>query len=70
MARYAIFDTKNYRVSFFGLDYDHAKTIDKLYGSGLVPDIDLQKATGTARYVEAIKVRWARLRYGSNPRFA
>ena len=69
MARYAIFNTKKCRVSFFGLDYDHEKTLDKLRRSGLVPDVDLQKATGTARYVEAIKVRWARLRYGSNPRF-
>jgi predicted phosphodiesterase len=70
MARYAILDTETRRVRFLGLNYDHVKTVDKLRRSGLVPVVDLQKATGTARYVEAMKVRWARFRHKSNPRFA
>ena len=70
MARYAILNTGNRRVGFHGLNYDHVKTVDKLRRSGLVPIVDLQKALGTARYVEAIKVRWARFRHKTNRRFA
>lgn len=67
MARYAILDTEARRASFHGLTYDHAKTIDKLRQAGLVVAIDLQRRVGAARYLEAIRMRWARFRFQSNP---
>lgn len=67
MARYAILDTDSRRASFYEIGYDHAKTIDKLRRAGLVTAIDLQRRVGAARYLEAIRMRWARFRYRSNP---
>ena len=67
MARYAILSMEDRRVSFIGLSYDHTKTLEKLRRAGLVPIVDLQRATGTARYIEAVRRRWAKYRYRSNP---
>lgn len=67
MARYAILDTVSQIASFHELGYDHAKTIEKLRQAGLVAAIDLQRRVGAARYLEAIRMRWARFRYRSNP---
>ena len=69
MARYAVLDTDDRRVCFIGLTYDHVKTVTKMRQAGLVPIIDLQKPKGAAKYVEAIRKRWARMRYRSNPLF-
>lgn len=67
MARYAVLDMETRQAGFFGVRYDHAATIDKLRRAGLVPLIDLQRPVGLARYAEAVKKRWARFRYKSNP---
>lgn len=67
MARYTILDTATQRVSFQGLSYDHAATIEKQRRAGLVVAVDLQRPVGVARYLEALRKRLARLWFRSNP---
>jgi diadenosine tetraphosphatase ApaH/serine/threonine PP2A family protein phosphatase len=69
MARYALLNIDEGRVRFFGQTYEHAVTVRKLRRAGLVPEVDMQRPTGLAKYVAAIRKRWAKYRHRSNPRF-
>lgn len=69
MARYALLNTDDGRVSFLGQEYEHAVTVRKLRRAGLVPVVDMQRPTGLARYLSAIRKRWAKFRCKTNPRF-
>jgi predicted phosphodiesterase len=61
LARYAVYDTVAETVSYHALAYDHRETLRKLHAAGLVPSVVYAPPRGTARYVEAVRKRRARL---------
>ena len=59
LARYAVFDAERQTIAYRELPYDHAATIRKLRGAGLVPRVIQLRPRGIGRYVESFKRRWA-----------
>lgn len=62
LARYAWLDLERGRVTYLGVPYDHATTLYKLRRAGLVAQVVLTPPRGMRRYLEHLKLSWARRR--------
>ena len=67
LARYALLDLEDGVVSYLGIPYDHESTLRKLRRVGLVAQVVLTPPRGLQRYVERLRLSWARRRAARSP---